>query len=293
VGDTAVVCGVQAEILLAKDIPHPPSKPSRQATDNNDDNDTIAALHLLVPNVELATGCDPQHLPGSAPNEEAQALSARILGLLTTSGLVSLRDLEIVYAPSQTSEINVDGQEDEETDRPRRVAYWTLYPSIHVLSLAGGASLFDAAWGALVAALRDVWLPRAWWDADVGAVVCSEEVQEARRLELNGRPLAATWGVFVADPGEQAMAKSQESEMWKDVSVDGSRKRAWLLADPDGFEGALCQEVITIVLDCSHGQESRVLKLEKSGGDAVGIKEMKQLLRKAEERWNEWDAVLR
>jgi len=245
-----------------------------------------------VPNVELATGCDPQHLPGGAPSEEAQALSARILALLTTSGLVSLRDLEIVYTPERTTDMEVDGMEDDENEAPRTVAYWTLYPSIHVLSLAGGASLFDAAWGALVAALRDVKLPRASWDADFGAVVCSENVAEVRRLELNGRPLAATWGVFVADAGERAMEKSQGSDMWKDVDVDGSSKRAWLLADPDGFEGALCQEVVTVVVDCSNGQEARVLKLEKSGGGAVGIKQMKQLVRRAEARWKEWDAVL-
>jgi len=49
---------------------------------------------------------------------------------------------------------------------------------------------------------------------------------------------------------------------------------------------------VTVVVDCSNGQEARVLKLEKSGGGAVGIKQMKQLVRRAEARWKEWDAVL-
>lgn len=283
---------MQAEILLASDIPHPPRNSATTSQPADDDENTIAALHLLVPNVELATGCDPQHLPGGAPSEEAQALSARILGLLTTSRLVSLRDLEITYTLPREMDVDEMDADGGEPEGPRTVAYWTLYPSIHVLSLAGGASLFDAAWGALVAALRDVRLPRAWWDADIGAVVCSEEAGEARRLELKGRPVALTWGVFVADAGEQAVGKLQGSEMWKEVDHDGSKKRAWLLADADGFEDALCKEVVTVVVDCSDGQEPRILKVEKSGGGAVGIKEMKQLLRGAVERWKEWDAVL-
>lgn len=288
---------MQAELLLAKDIPHPPrvSTSSTEKQDSHDDDDgegeRIAALHLLVPNVELATGCDPHHLPGGAPSEEAQALSARLLSLLTTSGMVRMRDLEVTYTPPAQTDVHDDDADTDEA--PRTVAYWTLYPSIHVLSLAGGEALFDAAWGALVAALRDVRLPKAWWDADVGAVVCSESVADARRLELKGRPVAATWGVFVAEVGEQEEGVAQGSrEMWKELDIDGSRKRAWLLADPDGFEGELCEEVITVVLDYSIGRGTTVLRIEKSGGGVVGMKEMKRLVQRAEHRWQEWDAVL-
>ena len=46
-GDTAVVCGVRAELLLASDIPHPPSE-------DTSDADSIERLGLLVPNVELS-----------------------------------------------------------------------------------------------------------------------------------------------------------------------------------------------------------------------------------------------
>jgi len=282
-GDTSVVCGVQAEILLARDIPQPP----RANNNDNDGNDasTIAALHLLVPNTELATGCSPAHLPGSAPSGPAQALSSRILALLTASKLVRLADLAIYHRP-ETRADDDDNDADKAASKEEEevvVAYWTLYISMHVLSLAGGASLFDAAWAAAVAALRDVRLPRARWDADVGAVVCSESAGEARRLRLRGRPLAATWGVFVADGGDD-----QNNEQ-------GVRRggRAWVLADPDAFEDELCKEVVTLVVDCSVAAgETRVVMVEKSGGAVVGAKQMRELVARAEGRWKEWDAVL-
>ncbi len=69
-GDTAVVCGVRAEILLASDIPHPPG-------DDISEDDLVERLGLLVPNVELSTGCSPDHLPGSPPSKQSLSMGQR------------------------------------------------------------------------------------------------------------------------------------------------------------------------------------------------------------------------
>ena len=59
----------------------------------------IRELGLLVPNVELSTGCSPAHLPGQAPGSLAQTLARRVQSLLYTSNLISAEDLRITYRP--------------------------------------------------------------------------------------------------------------------------------------------------------------------------------------------------
>lgn len=273
VGDTAVVCGIQAEILLASDIADPPR--------NASNHEALSALSLLVPNVELATGCSPSHLPGAGgpPSTEAQTLSHRLLTLLLSSRLVELEDLRIKHTPT-IGEMEDGASESTE----KTVAYWTLYASVHVLSLSGSRSLFDAAWAALLAALRDVRLPRAWWDSDVESILCSDRVSEARRLNLRGLPISATWGVFVA---AQPQTRTEIATGGHEVKDD---RRAWLLADPDDFEDPLCKEGVTIVVDCSNGV--RLLKIEKHGGAIVGKDQMAELLAGAKSRWEQWNGVL-
>lgn len=272
-GDTAVVCGIQAEILLASAIPNPP----RNATDP----ETLAALNILVPNVDLATGCSPAHLPGAGgpPSSEAQTLSQRLLALLLSSKLIDLEDLRIKHTP-KLSENNEEGEAPQE----QTVAYWTLYISVHVLSLSGSRSLFDAAWAALIAALRNTRLPSAWWDPDLESVVCSDQVSQARSLNLRGQPVAATWAIFIT-------SKSQANPSTTSGGHElGDGRCAWTLADPDGFEDPLCQESVTVVVDCSNG--SRLLKIEKHGGTVVGKEMMTSLVQAAQGRWKQWIAIL-
>jgi len=321
------VCGIQAEILLAGSIPNPP-RPPLQAISQTDTAqglarwhaEELASLNLLVPNVDMATGCSPANLPGGPPSVEAQTLSHRILALLLSSRLVDIEDLRIRHTPSSVDTTLGDSEamaEDEEVDAPRQatIAYWTLYPSIHVLSLSGSAALFSAAWAALVAALRDVRLPRAWWDEDVQAVLCSDLVAEAKRLRLRGCPVISTWGVFVGSPSrlsaeehaDETVERSDEKEKPRSSEVMGmleqgrpvvNGRRAWLLADPDGFEDPLCVETVTVIVDCSDIEGSavknrtRILKIEKSGGGVVRREEMGALVQMAELRWKEWDEVL-
>ncbi|KAA6413949.1 MAG: exoribonuclease family [Lasallia pustulata] len=151
VGDTAVVCGVRAEILLASSIPQPP--PPSVTPAEEEAAEELAALGLLVPNLTLSTGCSPAHLPGSPPSPLAQSLTQRILTLLHTSRLVSLSDLMISHQPP------ADAADAEPPPAPEIKAYWTLYIDVLFISLDGNA--FDAAWGAVLAALGDTRLPGA------------------------------------------------------------------------------------------------------------------------------------
>ena len=281
VGDTAVVCGIQSEILLAHDIADPPRGCSA--------GEELARLQLLVPNVELATGCSPGHLPGGPPSGEAQVLVQRVNGLLHSSGIVDVEDLKIKYTRPTSQE---DEDEDENEERTETVAYWTLYASIHVMSLSGSSSLIDVAWAALVSALQDVKLPRAWWDADLERVICSDRVDETRRLQLRGLPICCTWAVFVAGKSQIGM---QDADAQNDKTTglktlkDGSK--AWLLADPDDFEDPLCRETVTLTVDASTGM-TKVLRLEKSGGAVLGVQDIRDLVGSATQRWKEWADVM-
>ena len=236
-----------------------------------------------MPNVELRTGGSARFLPGEGPpGEIAQTLSARLHRLLISSGVVRLEDLRI------TRRRTVDGGgEEEET-----VGLWVLYITLMPLSFSSTEALFDTLWGAMYAALRNVRLPKAWWDADRECVICSDDDAEARALRLRGRPVAATFGVFV--PGEDlwhATAVGEEGGRGDRMEDEGEERRKWILADPDGFEEGVCQGFLTVVLD-KRKVGARLLTVEKIGRGEVGFGEMKACVRVAEGRWEEWDHAL-
>ncbi|KAF2458117.1 ribosomal protein S5 domain 2-type protein [Lineolata rhizophorae] len=271
-GDTAVVCGVRPEILRVADVPNPPAS-AREALEGIC-ADEAARLGLLVPNVDLATGCSPAaaHLPGQAPSALAQTLSARLLNLLHASRLFRARDLRIAYTPPLAA-----GDADDDAPETRVVAYWTLYLDVLVISLDGG--VFDAAWLAVQAALSDLRLPHAWWDPDASAVLCSDDAERAWKLQF--RPatpvVSATFAVF------EAKEDKRQDKEW------------WVLVDPDTFEEGLCKEYVTVAVEGAVNGRSgpRIRKIEKSGGPMVGKTEMRQLVDLAASQWQHWrDALL-
>jgi exosome complex component RRP43 len=272
-GDTAVVCGVRGEILLAKDIPNAPNveAPSDEMVDQEEEDDDvseIASLNLLVPNIELATGCSPAHMPGNPPSTLAQSLSQRLLSLLHSTRLIRASDLRIMYRPPSRPD-----DDDPDVPQPLEIAaYWTLYIDILIISLDGNP--FDAAWGAVLAALGNTRLPKAWWDTDLEMILCSDRVIEGKKLRLRGCPVASSFVVF--EPGRE-----------KGVKED----RTWLLADPDTFEEGLCREAVTVVIDHDEG-DVKVRKIEKSGGVIVGRQLIKEVIQLAQTRWVEWNTVL-
>ena len=287
-GDTAVVCGIKAEVLLASDVPtsHSTSSSFVQGTTTTSPpphQDDIRSNGLLVPNVDLSTGCSPDHLPGQPPSTLAQSLAVRVLSLLHCSNLVSDEDLQIWHQPpsasssSSSSSSSTAGEVDgpsPSSPPPELKAFWTLYLDILFISLDGNA--FDSAWASVRAALADVRLPLAHWDVDDGMVRCDDDPAKAKPLRLNGAPFPLTIAVFTTRrPG---------------TPEKGSH---WILADPDAFEERQCQETVTVTVDATDPNSPiRLLKLEKSGGGVVSREHLRHLVDLAHQRWIQWQHVL-
>ena len=156
--------------------------------------DELTSVNALVPNVELATGCSPSHIPGNPPSTLAQSLSQRVLSLLHATKLVRASDLRILFRPPKHDE------DEPDVIPPLKVAaYWTLYIDILFISLDGNP--FDAAWCAVLAALENTRLPKAWWDADIESILCSDKAGDAKALKLRGFPVPTTFAVF--EPGRE------------------------------------------------------------------------------------------
>jgi exosome complex component RRP43 len=275
IGGTTIVCGVRAETLPVNEIPsyrvRKPTAPTpARNTDVDEDeaegDESELALHnLLVPNLSLSTGCSPSHPANAAPSVEAQSLSQRLLSLLLTSRLVRLKDLEITHT-------------EEERDSPPPLelkAYWVLYIDMICISYAGSVSVFDAAWCAMYAALRDTVLPRAYWDIDESAIYCSPEIEQATRLRLRGCPVPLGCGVFEMGEGAEKVRSPQ------------------VLVDLDVMEEECMDEKGCVVVDFDEREsEPTILRLEKWGGGNFPIESLRDVLGVANERWREWQRVL-
>ncbi|KAI9828318.1 MAG: hypothetical protein M1832_002746 [Thelocarpon impressellum] len=262
-GDTAVVCGVRAEVLRADDTP------GQHHVDLADDVSSASAearaLGLLVPNIELSTGCAPAHLPGQPPSALAQTLTARLLSLLQSAHMVDARALRIWHTPPASSSPTEPA--------PEIKAYWTLYIDILFISLDGSA--FDAAWAATVAALSDTRLPHAWWDVDYGSIVCSDAVSASHPLPIHRAPFACTFAIPPPSP-----------------SGHPSSPRP-LLVDPDALEEATCPGTLTLVLAVNRDvDENEIWRVERSGNagpDDVG--QLREALSVGRERSGVWSAA--
>ncbi|KAH7316625.1 ribosomal protein S5 domain 2-type protein [Stachybotrys elegans] len=246
-GDTTAICGVRAETIPTSSIPN--FRASNRHTE-------LLDYDLLVPNIELATGCAPEFLPGGPPSTLAQTLSTRIYSLLHSAKLVNPENLRIWHTrPAENlvadeGRMEEDDEEDAEIGEKYIAAYWVLYIDIFFISFDGNP--FDAAWGAVVAALRDTKLPQARWDPDRELVVCS--AKDPRPLDISGLPIACTAIVFT---GKETDRPTDE--------------RFWLLVDPDRLEESLCDESITIVVETTQGTP-RILTISKHGGTVLSSK---------------------
>ncbi|KAL9128145.1 MAG: hypothetical protein Q9217_003119 [Psora testacea] len=302
VGDTAVVCGVRGEVLKGEEVADYPYRKTAEAEEERvrsqrdgegekkerrRDGNELANLGLLVPNIELATGCAPDYVPGGPPSMTAQGLTQRVLALLHSSEVVDLEGLRIWYRPTATSSSETEARHsavqvaDEEVDaaaaaaaaagvaRVEVKAFWTLYIDILFISLDHGRNgMFDAAWLAMLAALKDTRLPKAWWDAEHDGVLCDPDPALNGPLMLREDiPIGLSFGVFrLAEEGGK--------------EAKGNGKSSTVLTDPDAFEESLCDENVTIVV----AGNGKIVRIEKNGGGAVGIKEMRELVM----RVNEW-----
>lgn len=306
IGDTSVLCGVRGELLPVTHIPQwraPKTRAERETLSEADTRAEGAAemrdYDLLVPNIELATGCAPQFLPGVPPTTLAQTLSTRVFTLLHgngADGLLDVDDLRVWYTPPDGTETTTTGQEEDEkmadddqdedtaVTEPELKAYWTLY--IDVLFLSFDGNPFDAAWVAILAALRDTQLPKAWWDADREMVLCSRA--EKKPLRVTGLPVATTAVVVTKKEKEAATELPQEGE---GGNGSNNNNNTWILVDPDRSEEAICEESITVVVDRSRG-ETRIRGISKNGGRVLGPGGVREVVGLAEKRWEEVAKVL-
>lgn len=280
VGQTTAVCGVRAEILPIHEIANyrvnrnlSDHAPGLGEEDNTKAEAIIRSHNLLVPNLELSTGCSPFHLPGSAPSQEAQSLSQRLLSLLHASRLVKLSDLCIYDKAVMDLEQQHDISDSAPTKRLK--AFWVLYIDTVVINHDG--NLFDACTLAMFSALKDTLLPRAWWDADLESVMCSPERGRWRALSLRGCPVPMSFSLFRSN-------KLEEGGTGKKIEQ--------VLCDPDAFEEGCCREQGCIIVDLDNKGKVVVVKIEKNGGGCLGGEGLGQLVEKAAERWKEWQQVL-
>ncbi|KAI1365398.1 exosome complex exonuclease RRP43 [Xylaria arbuscula] len=306
-GDTTVICGVRGETLTTSQIPN--YRPSSNDDDGDSNNrtapsasaDELRDYDLLVPNIELATGCAPNFLPSVPPTTLAQTLSTRVYSLLHSSGVLNAEDLRIYHHHHHHHHENDDGNDDddksmqdaadeeEDVDVPTRkvMAYWVLYIDLLFISLDGNP--FDAAWAAVLAALRDTKLPPARWDADREMVLCSRDAP-ALPLSVSGLPIACTAAVFTA---KERLKQTQSRN-----TGGGDKGAFWILVDPDRFEESLCDENVTVVVDCSgeEGEEdtadTKILGISKSGGTVVGAEVLRRFVGVAEDRWKDFRKAL-
>ena len=80
-------------------------------------------------------------------------------------------------------------------------------------------------------------------------IVCTRK--DPIPLTITSIPVACTAAVFT---GKET-----------DRPTDG---KFWMLADPDRLEESLCDESVTIVVDCKDG-DMRILSISKHGGTAL------------------------
>ncbi|KAL2891011.1 Exosome complex component rrp43 [Ceratocystis lukuohia] len=267
-GNTTVICGVRGETIPVSKIP--------SFRESNTETELLD-YDLLVPNIELATGCSPQFLPGVPPTTLAQTLSTRAFSLLHSSKLVKPEDLRIRYSlpnvAAESDDSNGDKMVDEEQEQNGEavtIAYWVLYIDLYFISFDGNP--FDASWAAIVAALKDTKLPKAQWDADREMVLCSRS--ESLPLTITSLPVACTATVFNN----------------KDLGTAGKGKY-WLLLDPDSLEEKLCSESITMVVDKT-SCKTKILGITKAGGTTISPELLSAYVEVSEKRWDEFKAVL-
>jgi len=162
---------------------------------------------FLVPNLDLSPLCSPKYKPGP-PSNDAQMLSSRLNEALILSNVLPTRSLCI-----QSGKFA-----------------WVLYVDATCINYNG--NVFDATLLAMVAALKNVRLPKATYNEETNRVTCSRKIREP--LSLSGTAISSSFEVF-----------------------DSSH----LLADPTAFEEPLLETTVTIITD----GEGRLLSVNQLG----------------------------
>ena len=281
------MCGVRGEILLLSEGETREAEAGDESERGRGDereevhkHSAILKRHqLLVPNLELNTGCAGQFHPGP-PSDLAQALTERLRRLLVeTVCPVDVFQLRI-FDRGQDSGIGFSGKASHSGSNRDVKAYWVLYIDTLMISLDGNP--FDAAWACVIAALCDTKLPLAHWDSKTGRVLC--DPVRTSSLQLRSLPFAASFGIFTAPAAPDG----------ETATATGPRTQRWILADPDDFEQQVCQEAVLVVMRDEHN----VSKLEKAGSSGSGgvgggaFDDLRRCVEMAGQRWRAWRELI-
>ncbi|OBT53321.1 hypothetical protein VE04_04759 [Pseudogymnoascus sp. 24MN13] len=122
-----------------------------------------------------------------------------------------------------------------------------------------------------------------------GPVVDGEEEEDEEGEKEEGSEVKAFWVLYI-----DILFISLDGNAFEAAAKEGQGKRGefWVLVDPDMFEEGLCEETVTVLLDCASG-ETRLIGVEKVGGAVLGREQMGSLIKLAEKRWVEWKNVLK
>ncbi|WVW81134.1 hypothetical protein I302_103125 [Kwoniella bestiolae CBS 10118] len=164
----------------------------------------------VVPNVDLPALCSPNFKPGP-PGDEAQTISNWLNDLIVSSNTIPPSSL--VISPGKS--------------------VWAIYIDVVCINYDGNA--FDAAVLAVMAALRNVKLPKARYEEETTRTICSRT--EKYPLQLGRIPLSCSFGIF---------------------------ESTHLLPDPTSYETPLLPTTLIIALDESN--HACLIRQEGLGG---------------------------
>ncbi|KAF3918115.1 hypothetical protein ABW21_db0208973 [Orbilia brochopaga] len=279
-GDTAVVCGIRGEILTLAPGDDPMAFESyhrshTSATYGHGSRGSGGASwgDLIVSNLEMSTGCSKKY-PLGPPGTFAQTLSDQIQELIRVSRLVDLTSLRICTQDATPDPSN----------QPIK-GYWSLYIDVLCISLDG--NLLDAAWYAIVAALRSLKLPLATWDQLEERIFCDKLSLHPISLRRN-LPLVATFLLV-------SMAPASGSA---DLENQAHNRNSIILNDPDAFEEDQANEALSILTtsitktqaenpgsrSSSPGTKIRIERIEKVGECNLGNLHLRECLLLAVEK---------
>lgn len=197
------------------------------------------------------TGCSRDYHPGP-PSDFAQTTTSRLHRLLlSTTSLISPDSLRIT---------------DAHATEPETKAYWVLYIDILCISLDG--NILDTAWASIIAALRSTRLPKAYWDADLEAVVCDPDLARYTGLQLGKLAFTASFVV---------------------VSGVGDDGKMVILSDPDEFEESVCEESVMVCIK----EGGKIARVEKGGGLACGMEGLGECVHRARNRFDVWERLVK
>lgn len=288
----------------------------------------MAELGLLVPNIELNTGCAPEYLPGGPPGQVGQTLVQRVVSALAGCGGVELEGL-MVYgrggegrgaAASSEEEGTSDEDEDMDMDVDGGGGGVPLHPTSPPVQRQPESAGVGERGGEGDGEVRGFYtlslhiyvlsldhgtngLFDAVWMAVVAALATTRlpevwvgddgesvhvDWERPRRKVWRDRGWPVASSFGVFRMGRDGLGGAEKGEMGEKA---GEGEGSVILADPDAFEEGLCEEVVTLLVREEEGQVE-MLGMEKQGGGVVGLEEMRELVKLAGKRCKTVNKVL-